>query len=112
MKKENILLLTDVLPCKNYSGGILTLQLTKFLMQEKVRVSCVCIKDKSINEKLDEEIIQQLDYIVLDKPFEPTTDSRTKRRNYEAKIKRVVNKVLEFIKDKNITKIWFSSMSI
>jgi len=106
MEKNNILLLTDVLPCKNYSGGILTLQLVKFLMEEKVKVSCVCIKEKSICEVLDDEIIQQLDYIVLDKPNETGKDSRVKKRNYEAKIERIVNSIVEFIKEKNITKIW------
>lgn len=106
MKKDNILLLTDVLPCKNYSGGILTLQLVKFLMEEKVNISCVCIKEKSVKEVLDEEIIQQLDYIILDKPHETGYDSRVKRRNYEIKIEKILNKILEFIKNKNITKIW------
>lgn len=106
MERDNILLLTDVLPSKNYSGGILTLQLVKFLIEEKVKLSCVCIKEKSVREVVDEEIIEQFDYIILDKPHEFGVESKVKRRNYEAKLEKIINRTIDFIKEKDVTKIW------
>ena len=38
--KEKVLLLSNIFPCKNFSGGILSKQLVSFLIEEKHEVYC------------------------------------------------------------------------
>lgn len=102
MKKEKILLITDVLPCKNYSGGIMSLQLVKFLLEEKYDVYCCCIRSENIEEVIDEDIIRDINFLVINKPKEEPKASL----NYQLKIKLISKKVRDYIKNNKIDKIW------
>ena len=45
--KEKILLLTDIPPCKNYTGGIMLSQMVRMVLEEKLDIEYYCIQDQN-----------------------------------------------------------------
>lgn len=101
--KERVLLLTDIFPCKKYSGGILSQQLSQFLLDEKYLLFCVCIKYKGlVFEYIDDEIETKVKTIYLEKPEENIGDFKL----YKKKLKVIINKTLRFIDENKIDVVW------
>ena len=102
MKKDKILLLTDVFPCKNYSGAILSLQLCKFLIEEKYKLYCACVKSENIVEKYDDEIYAEIECIEFKKPKENSKNED----NYLKKVEDIIEQITDYIKEKDINIVW------
>lgn len=102
MKKAKILLLTDVFPSKNYSGAILSLQLCRYILEEKYPLYCACIKSASINEDLDDEVSSEIETIFFEKPIE----NGKLEINYQEKVDKIALDVIKYIKEKKIDVVW------
>lgn len=102
--KEKILLLTDIPPCKNYTGGLMTSQMIRFLLEEKKDVVCFCAKSKYVLPEFWEDINNDIEMIIVDRPEENVNDADF--TNYYSQIKKIKKQLLKYIKQKNITKIW------
>jgi len=104
--KENILLLCDVPPCKNYSGGIASLQLAKMVVEEKIPFHCFCIMNPELKPEFDESIKVEMNLIVTNRPSENLKHSNKSYGRYLKTIDKKVAECLKFINKNNITKIW------
>lgn len=71
MKK--ILLISTILPCTNYSGGIYVEQVVNYLLDAKYDISFVCLKDEEIKEETNDEILNKLKIYTYDKNTENET---------------------------------------
>ncbi|WP_299448235.1 glycosyltransferase [uncultured Phascolarctobacterium sp.] len=66
-----ILLLTDIPPCTNYTAGLVQKQLCEFLFEEGHDVGCVSIVDPSLKPDIPNSIKQRLSvFISYNKPSE------------------------------------------
>ena len=61
--KKSILLITTLLPCRNYSGGIILEQITKYLLDDNYDVFLLYLKNPNINEQVCSEIVNNLKII-------------------------------------------------
>lgn len=104
MEREKILLITDVPPCKNLSGGAMTLQLTKFLLDEKHEVNIFLVNAKEVQNEIDEEIKSAIKVTQCYKPNENWNGDINK--TYNSEIKKITKKLSQVISDGNFTKIW------
>ena len=104
--KKNILLLTDVEPCSNYSGAILYMQLTKFLLEEKQNVCCFCVKADNIKAQISDYYKANIDFHYEDKPIEVANRTKEEKKKYLEEIDNVVDHAVSYIKEKNIDLIW------
>lgn len=95
---EKILLLSNLMPCKNFSGGILNLQLVKMLQEEKIDVHCFVVREYDLFELVDEEVIQKLKL--------KTFNLGNNYRINNIKLYNIAFSLLKYIKKNNITKIW------
>ena len=103
MNKQNILLLCDIPPCKNYTGGIMNSQLLNFLLEEKQKVKCFCIMDKHLNPIYNQSILNNIDFKLLKRPDEVIIGNPKK---YYNEIEHISKKLISYIKKQKITKIW------
>lgn len=71
MKK--ILLISTILPCTNYSGGIYVEQVVNYLLDDNYDISFVCLKDPEIKEETNKKILNRLKLYTYDK----NTDNET-----------------------------------
>lgn len=93
--KDNILLITNVLPCDKYSGGIMSKQLVKILLNEKANVYCARVNEFSLNEDVGQILEQNLNILDL---------SYSKYRTKE--ISEIVVRLKKYILKNKINKIW------
>ena len=86
--KENVLLISNVFPAKNYSGGILSKQLANFLIEEKHNLVCVKVSNMDTKEVFDEEMIQKI------KTYEVLFDTVTNKneRVIFKQLKKIIKK--------------------
>ena len=103
MKNEKILLLSDIPPCKNYTGGIMTSQLLNFLIEEENEVSCFCVMDYNLEPKYD-NIINKINFKLLKRPNEVQSEKGLNK--YYRDIKKIEKKLIKYVKKEKITKIW------
>jgi hypothetical protein len=66
----NVMLLTDMPPCTNYTAGIVLLQLCRFLQEDGHNVSCFGIVDQSLNPEIPSEILDIMPFKRVNKPKE------------------------------------------
>lgn len=102
--KEKILLLTDIPPCKNYTGGLMSSQMIRFLLEEKKEVFCFCIKSKYVIPKFHDDIKHDINMVIVDRPEEILSNNNYSK--YYSDIKSIEKQLLKYIKQNNITKIW------
>ncbi len=103
MPQSNILLLTDVFPCKKYSGSILSEQLSQFLLDDNYSLYCVCIKNKVLKfDYVDDELTTKVTTLFLDKPYESKDNDKT----FDKEIEIIIKKTIKFIDDNNIDIVW------
>ena len=103
MNKKKILLLTDLFPCKKYSGSILSAQLCQFLLDEKYDVFCVCIKNPAlVFDYADDEITSKLTTLFLDKPQE----NKISKEEYNKQLKDIITQTMQFIDENKIDIVW------
>ena len=102
MRQQKVLLLADVFPCTNSSGGIVSQQLCYFLLEEKYQVYCAVLKQKYFTEKPDDYIKQNIDTIYFDKPSENANDKGA----YLGQIKNIAKEICNYIKENDIDIIW------
>ncbi len=108
MKEEtNILLLSDIPPCKNNLKGVMLSQIVRSLLEEKVNVSCFCVIDSNFEGEYYTDIQNDFDLMSLPKPFEKFNNNNAKRKYYK-KIKKLQKELNRFIKEKKISKIFCS----
>lgn len=102
---ERILLLTDIPPCKNYTGGIMEAQMIRFLLEEKKELFCFCLKSKHINTTFYEDIINDIDFNMVERPEENGT-TKKELSSYYFQINKLKKQLLKYVKENKITKIW------
>lgn len=102
MKTRNILLLTDIFPSDNYTGGVVTQQLCYFLLEAKCNLFCALIKNPSLHEEPDNLIRQNITTIDFLKPTENNGDPKL----YNTEISRISHKIIAYIKKNNIDTVW------
>lgn len=61
--EKSILLITTILPCRNYSGGIILEQITKYLLDDNYDVFLFYLKNPNINEQVCSDIVDNLKII-------------------------------------------------
>lgn len=61
--EKSILLITTILPCRNYSGGIILEQITKYLLDDNYDVFLLYLKNPNINEQVCSDIVDNLKII-------------------------------------------------
>ncbi|XOK60439.1 hypothetical protein ACJ7K1_28550 [Paenibacillus elgii] len=66
----NVMLLTDIPPCKNFTAGIVLEQLCRFLVEDGHKVSCFAIVDPSLNPDIQSDLLEVMPYKRVDKPKE------------------------------------------
>ncbi len=99
---ERILLLTDVPLCKNYTGGLMTAKLARFLLEEKKDLCCFCVMSKELSPDIDISVLNDIDCEFREKPKENFTNSRL----FDKKIKKLRKDLIKYIRRKKITKVW------
>lgn len=104
-KKEKILLLTDVPLCKNYSGGIMTSQLLRFLLEEKHELFAFIPWNKNLHPEWDESVIHDMKIYSFDRPCEKIV-SENEQKKYNTDVMKLKEKLMDCIKTNGITKIW------
>lgn len=105
MSTEKILLLCDIPPCKNYTGGIMNTQLLEFLFEEGISVSSICIMDYNLQPVLDTDMVNKLGIKYFKKSSEIFESERDEKPYYK-NIRNITNKVVSYVKKEGITKIW------
>lgn len=100
--KQSVLLLTDVFPCSNYSGGIASQRLCRFLLEEKYNIHCALLKQVEIDEKVDGFVRQNIKTIVFKKPSENTSN----KAGYLRKVNSIGKKIVSYINKENIRVVW------
>lgn len=106
MKEEtNILLLSDMPPCKNNQKGEMLSQMVRSLLEEKVNVSCICVIENNLELDYYTDIQNNYDLMILSKPLEKL-DKKNIQNKYYKKIKKLQKELIRFIKEKKISKIF------
>lgn len=105
-RKEKILLLTDIPPSKNYTGGLQISNLLRFLIEEKLKVECFCVMNKNLQPNIDLNVFNDINLEIYDKPEENFEISNISKRQYYFKINRLKRKLNTYIKKNKITKVW------
>lgn len=103
--KEKILLLTDIPPCTNYTGGIMLSQLVRFLIEEKIDVEYYSIEDPYLNAKIDTTVSDEVKLIRVNRPNEIISKKNT-YNNFSKKLKAVIKSVKNYISSNSFSKIW------
>lgn len=112
---DRILLLTDIPPCQNYTGGIVLDQLCSFIPKE--RLACYCILNPELTDAKLSPSLQGIPYKQIDKPNENSyriTKGRLGKLSSYLKeyyisqliIPKIAKDVIQFARDNNIKKIW------
>lgn len=111
----NILLLTDIPPCSNFTGGIVLEQLTRFLIEDGHKVSCFAIVHPTLAPVISKDISQHIAYKRVDKPKEswgihPRIGVLASliANNYIAvtQLPELANQAASFAKENNVDIIW------
>lgn len=111
----NILLLTDIPPCSNFTGGIVLEQLTRFLIEDGHNVSCFAIVHPDLAPVISEDISQHMAYKRVDKPKEswgihPRIGGLASivGNNYVAatQLPKLASRAASFAKENNADIIW------
>lgn len=104
---EKILLLTDLPPCKNYSGGLMSSQLVKMLLDEKQEVFCYSIMSEYLEPIYNTDINNDINMEIVDRPEENLSNATKQEiKKYYNRIKKIEKELINYIKINNITKIW------
>ena len=103
--KPKILLLTDVPPCKNYTGGIMISQMIRLLLEEKLEVSCFGIINENLKPEYSEDILNDIEYISTKRPYEKIDNTNTLKQ-YNKQYNDVKKQLFRYIKKNKFTKIW------
>lgn len=106
MKKKNILLITDIPLCKNYTGGIMASQLVRFLLEEKQNVSAFIPWDRNLRPILDGSVINDVDVHEFVRPNEVFDDTVINNKNYNRQLNKLKRQLVDFVKRKNIDVVW------
>ena len=93
---EKILLLTDVPPCKNYTGGIMVSQMIRLLLEEKLEVSCFSTINENLKPDYSEDILNDIDYVHTKRPYEKI-DETNSIKQYNKQYDNVKKKLFKFI---------------
>ncbi len=100
---HNILLLTDVFPCDNYSGALVSSQLCRFLLDEKkYNLFCACVKNPEVKEKYDDYLnakIKRLDFV------KPTENAKNTAK-YIEEVTAIAKSISNYISKNHIDIIW------
>ena len=105
--EDRILLLSDIPPCKNYSGGIMLAQMTKFLLDEKKKVYCYCTMSDYLNPIYNTDINNDIELKIVKRPEENMVSAtKSQYKEYYKEIKRIEKSIIDYIKDNKITKLW------
>lgn len=106
MKEEtNILLLSDMPPCKNNQKGVMLSQMVRSLLEEKVNVSCFCVIENNLEPDYYTDIQNNFDLMILSNPFEKLNKKSIQSKYYK-NIKKIQKELNKFIEEKKITKIF------
>ena len=103
MKKDKILLLCDIPPCENYTGGKMISQLLDFLIEEKYDVDCFCTLNKYLKPKYN-MTSESITLKIYDRPDEKLV-MNTEKEYYEL-IEELKDELVKYVKENKITKIW------
>lgn len=99
----NIMLLTDIPPCTNFTAGIVILELVKSLLKDGHSLKCAAIMDPSLNPEIPENISSHLKIQFYEKPRENWGHNKFGEvksfvmNNYHANV--TLNKISSQIKD-------------
>ncbi|MDO4741756.1 MAG: glycosyltransferase [Candidatus Saccharibacteria bacterium] len=99
---KNILLLTDVFPCSNYSGAIVSSQICHFLLDAGYSLFCACIHSSGVHERIDPTLQKHIPTINLVKPPE----NQLEPSEYEARLKIIKKELVDYIISHEIDVIW------
>ena len=111
-----VLLISDVPPCKDYSGGLLTDSLCRYLDQDSI--SCFIVKDKKLKRlELSNDLDIEIVYEKKPKEANVSMFRNMKRVNTLAGIlyeyysefylcKKLTRKIKKTISDKEIDRVW------
>lgn len=110
----NILHITDMPPCENYTAGIVQMHLYRFLLKANHRINCFAIVDPTLKPKIPEDIVKKIDYKIKDKPRENYGCSKWGSvasflgNNYNANIKlpKIKKEIITVIKKNEIDLVW------
>ena len=110
----NVLHITDVPACDNYTAGIVQKHLIEFLLKDGHTVTTIAIKDKNVFPEIPKHIADNVPYYVLEKPCESYGTRRYGNilsfvyNNYNALyiIPLLQRKIKELCKGKHFDIIW------
>lgn len=110
----NVLLLTDVPPCNNYTGGIMLRQMCDFLIEEKHNIFCFSVETPNLNPNIPEHLKNKIKYQKTTKPNENWGRGRIRKavslikNNYNTlfEVPKIAQEVRKYIKENNIDMIW------
>lgn len=100
-----VLLLTDVPPCTNFSGGIFLNQLSEILINEKVNLFGYFMPPHGINLKFDQYVINQMNYRIFNY-IDNDYNNEQEKEYYLNNIQIIVNNTIDFLINNDITMIW------
>ena len=66
----NIMLLTDIPPCKNFTAGIVLNIMCDFLLEEGHSVCCFCVKHPGVDAVIPPDKLERMKFRTVDKPRE------------------------------------------
>ena len=103
MKK--ILLLTDVPPCSNYTGGLMISQLINMLIEEDVELHLFIPFDQRLQPIYNDYILSRVKYKFYDRPIEEFKDDN-EFKEYLKKSDELSRLLLNYYQDYEITDVW------
>ena len=102
MKK--ILILTDVPPCSNYTGGLMSSQLANMLLEEGVELHFFVPYDIRLKPEFDDYILDKCKYVFYERPIE-SFNSKKDFKNYQIKVEELSRLLFNYYTDYQITDV-------
>ena len=99
---KKVLLLTDVFPCDNYSGALVSKQICNYLLNSNYKLYCACVHSVGVKEVKDEEFQAKITSLIQTKP----SKKHLSQTEFETQLKTVEKNIVTFIQDNNIKTIW------
>lgn len=100
--KKSILIISDIFPCKNQTGGIMTSNIIRFLLEEKYEINFFAVYNKDILFLPDEDIETSIKYYKFVKPSE---DPKYNKDKYDIVYKTIKNNLVQLIKKNKFDKV-------
>lgn len=102
---KRILLISDLPPCSNYTGGLMVSQLSNMICDENIELHMFIPFDSRLQPEFDEYILKQVKYTFYERPIEDFENNKD-YKIFESKVDELSRLLLNYYRDYVITDVW------